>query len=205
MKIINFLFASTAAAAIVNLRAAGKLGKDTPEENADANDDVHRVDTEADTVTEHFPDHESPVQPVSKLKEYDDDAYAPDEQGSCVGRLRCIKVLSLPPTYCADTHQVNWCKDYIGGPACLLAENYDIYVTKHARNQTKLDEFEVDCAGTRGDSSVERQNVNWTPRCKSLDLSGFCESFNGGSDVKCPMCSAKKTTSQNRRKRTQIR
>lgn len=114
-----------------------------------------------------------------------DNEYEPDEQGRCMGRLRCIKVNNLPGNYCFETNQVNWCQNYTGQPACIQANNYDTWITKHGR-----DSLEVECSKTRGHSTFPSNDVNWSPTCKDNTMAGLCPTWNTGGNDKCPICGA---------------
>lgn len=131
----------------------------------------------------------------------DDDLKGPDQFGECKGRLRCIKVLALPADYCFRTMQVNWCADYIGQPACIMALNYMTYVDWADNNedsgfyQAGRSSLDVSCSGdrgkdTRGSSTFPVNSVNWSPSCKDTTEAGRCDKWNGGGTTKCPQCDA---------------
>ena len=121
--------------------------------------------------------------------------YAPDESGRCAGRLRCIKVTSLPKNYCYETHQVNWCKDYVNQPACIQADNYEIYISDMEKTDVQSgrpgfgrDSLEIECDKTRGHSTFPKGNVNWSPPCKDNTIAGRCTTWNTGGTNLCPIC-----------------
>jgi len=73
--------------------------------------------------------------------------------------MRCIYTHALPYDYCMVTNQEPWCKNYVDQPACLMVENYDLYVkhkgnpnTGMEKNCDERDQSAIDCELDWGNS-----------------------------------------------------
>jgi len=59
---------------------------------------------------------------------------------TCEGNtMRCIYTHALPEDYCRVTGQPPWCKNYVNEPACLMVENYDLYVEYKGNDNNNMD------------------------------------------------------------------
>jgi len=127
MKVVVLALASTQASALLHRNGTAKVHLAATKHTIAK---VNQTQTPVvDPIEKNSEERAADKAHEDAMKKTDGDDEIAPMGGSCAhNTMRCIYVHELPRDYCMVTNQPPWCVQYANEPACVMVENYDIYV-----------------------------------------------------------------------------